>query len=101
MEPLREREATLVRIVSALHEVSGTAAWSSLKTEIFDGVVVKLEKELLDEAKKDSPDLLKLSSLKGQYVWAKKYADLDGLAAVFNQELINVRKQLYGGKTPK
>lgn len=91
---LREEESNLVNVIEALNEVSQSKGWSSLKNRVFDGVVEKLEKDLLSEAKKDDRDLIKQASLTGQLVWAKKYSDLDGLTEVYRQRLTNVRKQL-------
>lgn len=95
---LQKREGELVRTIEAIKEVRNTDAWSSLKNEVFDGVVEKLEKDLLAEAKKDSPDNLSLARLNGQLVWAKKFADLDQLANIFRLELANIRKFLYGSQ---
>ena len=93
---LRGRETELVKIIEAMKRVAVSDDWSTLKSNIFDGVVEFLEKELLTEAKKDQPDTLKLASLKGQFVWAKKYADLDSLTNAYKNELLGIRKQLNG-----
>lgn len=95
---LRERESELVRVIEAILAIEDTKEWSTLKNYVFDGVVEKLERDLLSEAKKEDPDKQKLASLNGQFVWAKKYADLKGLADVFRKELTNIRNQLksYG-----
>lgn len=93
---LREREGTLITILEALQTISESKEWSTLKNHIFDGVVEKLEKDLLSEAKQQDPDKQKLASLTGQFTWAKKYADLESLAGIFRLELTQIRKQLYG-----
>jgi hypothetical protein len=95
---LRQKEVELIKIIEALQRVNVSEDWSTLKSHIFEGVVEKLEKDMLDEAKKDSPDLSKLASLKGQFVWAKKYSDLDSLAQAFKVELQGIRQTLknYG-----
>ena len=91
---LRQKESELVLLIETLQRVSSSQDWSTLKSSIFDGVVENLEKQLLDEAKQDKPDTLKLASLNGQFIWAKKYADLDSLASAFRVELSGIRKQL-------
>lgn len=91
---LRQKEGELVKVIEALRRISVSDDWSTLKSNIFEGVVEKLEKDMLNEAKEDKPDTLKLASLKGQYVWAKKYADLDSLAQAFKVELTGIQKQL-------
>lgn len=93
---LREREQKLVNIIANLRRVSETLEWSSLKQEIFDGLVVTLEKELRNEAKKDAPDSGKLNRLAGQLKWAEKFSDLSKLEDVFRVELTNIRLMLYG-----
>lgn len=93
---LRQREGTLLKIIEALQGVEKSAAWSTLKTEVFDNLVNVIEKELRDEAKKESPDTLKLNRLAGQLKWAEKYSDLSKLEKVFRTELISIRNNLYG-----
>lgn len=93
---LKEREGRLIHIIEAIKSVSETQAWSTLKTEVFDSVVNILEKEIKDEAKKESPDTLKLNRLAGQLKWAEKFSDLSKLENVYRQELIGLRKILNG-----
>ncbi len=93
---LREREATLVRLLSALEEVHTSSGWSTLKTEVFASLVERLEKDLLTEAQKRPVDQSKLAHITGQLDWAKKYADLDKLASSYRIELQGVRLQLHG-----
>lgn len=93
---LHQREGELVKIIEAIGGVASSAEWSSLKTLVFQEVVEKLKKELFTEARKDTPDVLAMARINGQYTWAKKYADLDKLADSFRLELTNIRKQLYG-----
>ena len=91
---LRNRESELVKIIEALRRIAKSEDWSTLKSNIFEGIVEYLEKEMLLEAKKDQPDIQKLASLKGQFVWAKKYADLDSLAEAYRGELAGIKRQL-------
>jgi len=91
---LKEREATLVKLVETLRRVAGSEDWSSLKKELFDGVVQTLERQQKSEAESTKPDPLKLTNITGQLAWARKYSDLNKLADVFMTELTNVRKQL-------
>lgn len=91
---LREREGTLLKIIEAIRGVAGSTEWSTLKTEVFDNLVNTLEYELRNEAKKDTPDSLKLNRLAGQLKWAEKYADLSKLENVFRSELTNIRHKL-------
>lgn len=95
---LREKESELVKTIEALRKVEMSSEWSSLKNYVFDGQVGKLEKELLDEARKDRPDNLAMARLNGQLLWAKKYADLSKLADLFRLELTRIRQILYGPK---
>lgn len=93
---LRERESELVKIIDSLNKVATSDEWSSLTNLVFNGVVEKLERDLLGEAKKDDPDKQKLASLNGQFVWARKYANLNGLANFYRNELKNLREKLHG-----
>lgn len=93
---MRKREETVLKIIEAIRKVEATQEWSTLKTEVFDSLVVTLEKELRDEAKKENPDAFKLNRLAGQLKWAEKYSELPKLENFFKVELIGLRKQLYG-----
>jgi len=97
---LQEREGELIAILDAIRTVQGSKAWSTLKTEVFDGLVERLTKDLQTEAKKETPDGLKLNRLAGQLKWAERYSDLSKLELEFRLELTNIRTQLYG-KTEK
>lgn len=93
---LRKKEGELINIIDSLQKIQVMPEWSSLKTQIFDGLVTTLEKELRTEAKRDNPDSSKLNRLAGQLKWAEKYSDLSKLENVFRVELTNLRKILYG-----
>lgn len=93
---LREREAELIQILSAIQGVASSKEWSSLKEKVFDNLTTTLEKEIKNEAQKENPDTLKLNRLAGQLKWAEKYSDLSKLERIFRGELTNVRKLLYG-----
>ena len=91
---LKEREGKTVRILESIREVRGSKAWSSLKSEVFDGLVSRLEREMKDEAKKDNPDPCKLNRIAGQLKWAEKFSDLSKLENVYKVELQGIRLQL-------
>lgn len=91
---LKDREATLVRIVETLRRVAQSEDWSSLKKLLWDDVVETLERQQKSEAEKDKPDLANLAKINGQLVWARKYSDLQKLADIFMVELNSVKKQL-------
>lgn len=96
-ELLRQREGTLVRIIEALKAVQTSPEWSTLKTEVFDGVLESLEGRLISESKKlelNPPDIYRLQ---GQIQWAKKYADLADLLNTYRLELTGIRQQLNPG----
>lgn len=95
---LRERETKLTKIINAIQGIANTDEWSTLKTEVFDGLARTLGNDIQREARKDSPDTLKLNRLAGQLKWAEKFSDLSKLENVFRTELTNIKKQLYGKK---
>lgn len=95
-EALRERESKLVGIIDAIQGISSTREWSSLKEEVFDSLSERLTKELLAEAKKDTPDTLKLARISGQLIWSGKYSDLSRLENDFRIELNSIRLKLHG-----
>ena len=92
---LREREGQLLKIIEAIQGVNQSGHWGTLKTELFDTLVDRLENQLKDEGKKENPDSNKLNRLAGQLKWAEKYSDLTKLENVFRVELTSIRKQLH------
>jgi len=93
---LREREGELVRLIDAIRSLESSKDWSTLKTEVFEGLVDSLERKLMQEAKKRPLSIETIYELQGQLTWAKKYANLDSLAQSYMAELTNIRFQLNG-----
>lgn len=93
---LRMREGELVKIIEAVREIESSAAWSTLKTHVLDGVLEVLERQLATESKAKEINSPQIYRLQGQIAWAKKYSKLDTLADAFRLELTNIRKQLHG-----
>lgn len=92
----KEREQYLVRVIEALRGVRQSKDWSTLKTELFDGLVASLEKQLKNEARQETIDVSSLARIAGQLKWAERYADLEKLEQTFMVELKNIRLNLYG-----
>lgn len=93
---LRERESELARIITALQNVHKGKDWSSLKTELFDGLTDSLRIKLTAEARKESPDTNRLNRLSGELKWAERFSDLPKLEQEFKLELANIKLKLYG-----
>lgn len=88
---LQDREQKLIKIISAIKGITQSVEWSTLKIELFDGLTTSLERNILSEAKKENPDVLKLNRLTGHL----QYANLDKLAENFGKELANIKNQLH------
>lgn len=97
-EMLRMREENLTKVIKALEEVEQSESWSSLKTLIFDSLKENLQKKIFQEATKEKPDVSILNSLKGEWTWAKRYADLSVFRDEKRLELAGIRKSLHGKK---
>lgn len=90
---MRERESRLVKLIEALGGLSKNKEWSTLREELFDGDLESLERKQAAEANKLEVSLPNLYRLQGQMIQAKRW-DLDSLAAQYQAELANIRKQL-------
>lgn len=95
-ERLKEREAKLVRLIEALQGINQSPEWSTLKRELFDGVLEGIEGRIKNEANKPELNAPELYRLQGERKWANRYADLDELTNLYRAELANIRKT----KTP-
>jgi hypothetical protein len=93
---VKAREQAVVKILEAVEKIRSSREWRTLKTELFDDLATKLERELRNEARKEQPDTNVLTRINGQLIWAERYADLDKLAATYRAELSSIKKQLYG-----
>lgn len=99
-EHYQQREGVLVRLIEALGRIERSEDWSTLTSEVFDGVLESLEGRLSAEANKPLVDLPAIYRLQGQIQWAKKYADLAVLTNSYRLELQGIRKQLNPGTEP-
>lgn len=90
----RERETELVNLVDAIRNVLMTPEWSSLKEKLFDGLVERLERQLITAATRKVVDEKEIYHIQGQLVWAKRFSDLEKLADMYRLELTSVRRQL-------
>ncbi len=95
---LQEEEAKTIKIIDAIRGVSESLAWRTLKTELFSDLPLSLKKDLLEESRKESPNVLKLNRLAGKLEWAEKYADLEKLENSYKTKLIGIRKNLHGSE---
>lgn len=95
---LKERDAKTVRVIEAVQALQKSAAWSTLKTEIFDNLTKVLRNELFAEAKKEDPNSNKLNRISGKLEWAEKFSDLEKFEKTQRVELTRIRT-LLGGTT--
>lgn len=93
---LREMEAQLVRIIEAIRGIKHSQEWSTLKTEVFDGLTARLERDLREEAMKDDPDPKKLNRITGELKWARRFSKIEKFEELKEVELKNIRQNLYG-----
>lgn len=96
LDRLEEEEGKLIRIVKAIREVKESKPWSVLKELIFDDLAFSLQKDLTSEAKKDTPDPLRLNRFAGQLKWAERYANLDILEGDYSKRLTAIKLKTHG-----
>lgn len=90
---LQEREQHLRKLIEALAALQGMGEWSTLREELFDGAVEKLERELAAEAKKPDLSLPELYRLQGKLDWASRHMRLERLIDTYRAELAGIRKK--------
>lgn len=90
---LRKREGELVKIIEALRKVESSHEWSTLKTEVFNGEIDRLERLLKAESVKRPLNTDQIYFLQGRLEAAKRYS-LETLNASFSLELTKIRTQL-------
>lgn len=93
-QKLRDRQRDLIKIIEAIDEVLKLKAWQTLKELVFDGVVVRVNSQLLSEAKKPSIETDKIHHLQGELAWARRYSDLKSYAEMLSKELLGIKENL-------
>lgn len=97
-EQLNTRRAELVRVVEAIDSILSNKEWHILRERVFEPLEVKLNRELLAEAKKPKLELEKIYVLQGELATAKRYdlalyaekckRELEGIKNKFNESNI-------------
>lgn len=93
-ERYQEREAKLVRLIESLEALQQSREWSTLKQELFDGILDSIDRRMEQEAAKPEINTAELYRLQGERKVAKKL-QLDTLVASYRLELANIRKQTH------
>lgn len=99
-QQLEEREAVLRSLIEAISTIRSSQEWRTLKKLVLDGKVESLTRELLSEARSDTPNQCKLAKLAGELRWAERFSDLEKLEALYRTEITKIKTKLHG-KTPK
>lgn len=92
-QKLRDRQNELIKILEAIDALLKVKAWQTLKELVFDGVVERLDRQLLSEAKKPEIEVSKIYFLQGEMAWARRYADLKSYAGMLENELKGIIKR--------
>lgn len=90
-QKLRDRQTELIKILEAIDLVLKNKGWQTLKELVFDGVVERLDRQLLSEAKKPGIEADKIYFLQGEQAWARRYADLKSYAEMLQKELQGIK----------
>lgn len=90
---LREREAVLVNLISALAAVSEIEGWKFIEREIFDTALQSAKHKLENESKASELNAPNIYRLQGEIKTLERFG-LKKLLAMYRTELIGVRNQL-------
>lgn len=92
-DKLNARRAELVKTVEAIDGVLKSRDWHVLREMMFDGLVERLERQLLTEAKKPKVEADKIYFLQGELATAKRF-DLASYAEMCKKELEGIKLNL-------
>lgn len=98
---LQKQQGELSQIVEAINRIETSDDWQKLKKLLLDGVVVTLERQLLNETTKKEINAPDMYRLQGQLGWARKYADLKKLSDMFKKQIENIKNQIKHEKNPR
>lgn len=88
---LKEKEATLIRIIEAIDGLRKSVEWSTLKREIFTSRIESLERGLKNLSEANTLTDSEIYRIQGRLFEARKY-DLDKLRETYLLELSGLRK---------
>lgn len=88
---IRDRQNDLINILEAIEVVMKNKGWQTLKELVFDGVIERLDRQLLSEAKKPVVEIEKIYFLQGELAWARRYSDLKSYAEMLKKELQGIK----------
>ncbi len=91
---LRERQTELIKIIESIDELMKSKAWNTLKELVFDGLVERIERLLLAEAKGVDLNFANIFRLQGELAWARRYSDLGSFAEVLKRELEGIKQKI-------
>lgn len=91
---LREEETRLTKILIAIQNLAVTKEWKDVKEVLIEGLIIKLEDRLKNEAKKSPIEVEELYKIQGEIRWARQYADLNKYASTLKEKLLAVKKKL-------
>ena len=86
-----EQQASLIRMIEAVNGLLQSADWQTLRDLHFSKEEERLNRLILQEAKKATVDDTVLYRLQGELVWAKRYADVTKFAQILKSQLDNLK----------
>lgn len=86
------RKGKLTRLIEAVAAVESSEAWSTLKTEVFDEELKRMNRLLLGEANKPELNPSSIYKLQGQILSLKRY-ELTRLAEGYKLELNQLKSK--------
>ena len=98
---LQRQQGELTQIVEAINRVEVSEDWQKLKKLVLDGIVVNLERQLLNQAVEKEVNTAEVYRLQGQLFWARKYADLKKLSDMYRQQVESIKNQIKHEKNPR
>ena len=98
---LQRQKGELTQIVEAINRVEASEDWQKLKKLVLDGIVLNLERQVLNETTEKEINTPGIYRLQGQLFWARKYADLKKLSDMYRQQVENIKNQLEHEKNPR
>lgn len=93
-EQLNKRKIELIKTIEAIDGILKSREWQTLKELVFDGLVARLDKQLLSEAKKPKIEEEKIYFIQGEMTWARRYSDLRSYAELLKKELEGINLTL-------
>ncbi len=90
-----EKRVELVKIIEAFEKLEESKEWQTVKELVFNKSLESIEKLIMSESIMPVIDEHKLYRLQGEWMWAKKFTDINRYIETTKKQLADIKTKLH------